>query len=1209
MASGTVTANGTVTVGDGSNAVSVTGATNNPTITSTGNFTVAASGTFTSTSGTLSVAGNFSNSGTFTHNSGTVSLTGTTQTVSGTTTFNNLTIDKTNSPTISFTSGTTQTISGSFTATGDATHQITIGATTTSAATLSKASGTVTCSYCTISYSTATGGATWNAFVGSGNINSGNNTGWVFSPTASYWVAGTGNWSDATNHWATSSNGSPGAANLPGTTSNVFFDANSGTGTVTIDSASVTVSNVTESSANITVATSTNGITISGSLEVDGTISGATAVTMSGTNKTTTGTGTISAPFTMGANHTISVDTGNTLTVSGVVGGAYTLSKVGAGTFVLSGANTFSNGLTIKAGTVSLTTSTSAGGGSGTGTITLGDTSGSIAATLQGDGRTFANPIALATGTTGTLTVQPSATACIFSGGVTGTNNLTLNGSSTYTLELSTATVNNVGTITNVNTGTGTVTISSVIGTNVTGLTQNSSTSALTLSGINTYTGPITNSAGTLNLTQDTTYSTMTLAGDTTTTFTNGKTFTLTSFVSTATLGHLATVNTPSAGNFATLSDTTGTNAVSYVSIKDSHATGGATWNAYTSNGNVDATGNTGWVFTTNTAPTIGTGPSDGSSSSTTPTNAGQKVTFTATATDGESDNYYLAICKTNSITAVNNGAPTCATSQTWAVSASTASGAQASVTYTTSSLSSESNAWFAFVCDYNASSACSSASQGTGDSGSPFAVNRAPSFTATSAAVSSIAVGALQTFNTTSSDSDTDGSADTVTLYACKSNDFTGSACGTAGEWCHSSSGSASNASCTYTIQATDGYGSKNYFGYIIDNHSFASTSNPLSATFTIYATSPGTPAPPASWLSGWTYRKKITISNTNVDANLTDFPLLVKIAEAGGGSTNIGANCLSSGYDIRFTSSDGATLLKYERETFSVASSNLTANIWVKVPTVSQSASTDIYIYYGKTGATDGEDAANVWDVNFKGVWHSKDSTDTSHIADSTGVNNGTKKAAGEPLETTGKIGNAQDYDGTDDYVNAGSNSSLNITADITISAWINMVSFGQSSYGRIVSNRGGLGSGGYELAVDNSAIVKGLALIADSTVYESNASIVDTGGWYNVAVTRSGTGLTFYVNGVSAGTQTVATINSSSSSLLIGQRGDSLRYFDGDIDDVKISNSARAAEWIKFEYHNQGDSGNNLTFASQEGSVASASTIKFSGNIKVGGSIKAK
>ena len=56
--------------------------------------------------------------------------------------------------------------------------------------------------------------------------------------TNKYWVGGTGNWSDAANHWADSSGGAPGAGNLPTSATNVWFDANSFSGagqTVTVD--------------------------------------------------------------------------------------------------------------------------------------------------------------------------------------------------------------------------------------------------------------------------------------------------------------------------------------------------------------------------------------------------------------------------------------------------------------------------------------------------------------------------------------------------------------------------------------------------------------------------------------------------------------------------------------------------------------------------------------------------------------------------------------------------------------------------------------------------------------------------------------------------------------------------------------------------------------------------------------------------------------
>jgi hypothetical protein len=50
-------------------------------------------------------------------------------------------------------------------------------------------------------------------------------------------------------------------------------------------------------------------------------------------------------------------------------------------------------------------------------------------------------------------------------------------------------------------------------------------------------------------------------------------------------------------GAEATLSQASGTVSTSYLTIQDINATGGATWNAYLTNNNVDGGNNTGWDF------------------------------------------------------------------------------------------------------------------------------------------------------------------------------------------------------------------------------------------------------------------------------------------------------------------------------------------------------------------------------------------------------------------------------------------------------------------------------------------------------------------------------------------------------------------------------------------------------------------------------------
>jgi hypothetical protein len=102
--------------------------------------------------------------------------------IKGSNTFNALMIEENNL--VHFTDGTTQTVT-SLVATGDASNPITLTGSSTGGWTISDSAGTNSVSYANISYSTATGGATWDADDGT-NTDGGNNSGWIFpsSPPA-----------------------------------------------------------------------------------------------------------------------------------------------------------------------------------------------------------------------------------------------------------------------------------------------------------------------------------------------------------------------------------------------------------------------------------------------------------------------------------------------------------------------------------------------------------------------------------------------------------------------------------------------------------------------------------------------------------------------------------------------------------------------------------------------------------------------------------------------------------------------------------------------------------------------------------------------------------------------------------------------------------------------------------------------------------------
>ena len=131
---------------------------------------------------------------------------------------------------------------------------------------------------------------------------------------------------------------------------------------------------------NNATALGTGTFTISGG-KIDNTSAGAitesnnnagswgASFTFVGTQALNLGTGAI----TLTANPTVTT-TANVLTAGGAISGAHKITKAGAGTLVLSGANTFTNGVTLSAGELDINSATALGAAAGTLTIAAGTT-------------------------------------------------------------------------------------------------------------------------------------------------------------------------------------------------------------------------------------------------------------------------------------------------------------------------------------------------------------------------------------------------------------------------------------------------------------------------------------------------------------------------------------------------------------------------------------------------------------------------------------------------------------------------------------------------------------------------------------------------------------------------------------------------------------------------------------------------------------------
>ena len=320
-------------------------------------------------------------------------------------------------------------------------------------------------------------------------------------------------------------------------------------------------------------------------------------------------------------------------------------------------------------------------------------------------------------------------------------------------------------------------------------------------------------------------------------------------------------------------------------------------------------------------------------------------------------------------------------------------------------------------------------------------------------------------------------------------------------------------------------------------------------------------------SWYdTDWRYRKLITIDADKVAGDLTDFPVLISLTDS-----DLADYAQNFGEDIFFTTSEG-TKLSHEIESFNGYTGELYA--WVKIPSLSSTTDTKIYMYFGNSDCSSQEDVTGTWSNGYVAVYHMNDAT-TSTILDSTSNDNdGTKKGANEPIEATAKIYKGQDFDGTDDYVDCGNDTSLDITDEITMDVWVKMRGT-QSTWAGIVSK--GQNTGSYCLFVnkDTTKIAFRLNGTSATDLYSGDLGT----DWNHVIATyNKNSGIynqKLYINGVEIRHRTdTLTISISDLDLLIGNTEVGTRYFNGTIDEVRISNVARSAEWIETEYNNMND-----------------------------------
>jgi hypothetical protein len=359
------------------------------------------------------------------------------------------------------------------------------------------------------------------------------------------------------------------------------------------------------------------------------------------------------------------------------------------------------------------------------------------------------------------------------------------------------------------------------------------------------------------------------------------------------------------------------------------------------------------------------------------------------------------------------------------------------------------------------------------------------------------------------------------------------------------------------------------------------------------------------AAWYGGsWSHRISITVAHTQVGSTLTDFPVYVDLSTL---PADFHANVKSDGSDIRVTAADGTT--EVPREVVSYSAGTDSGEVYFKAPSLSSSSDTVFYIYYGNAAASEPATTAtygrdNVWSNGFGGVWH----MGTATLVDSTGQVGDSTSNTGT-ITTTSRFGTATDYSGASQRSIIPDASSINadVLNSLTYTLWLQGDSFTRSmekgdQY--FLLNIAGAGEQGPLVKINASNKMADSGSLSTGTWYM-------LGGRYSYAGGSSGV-LDAIKNGSLIDTTTGLTdqIDSSSKGLYLGS-DDSSIYFNGRIDEVRISSVVRSEDWLAAEYSNQNAPASFYVIGTQEesdaGDEAPARTLRIGGGTRLTGGVR--
>lgn len=347
------------------------------------------------------------------------------------------------------------------------------------------------------------------------------------------------------------------------------------------------------------------------------------------------------------------------------------------------------------------------------------------------------------------------------------------------------------------------------------------------------------------------------------------------------------------------------------------------------------------------------------------------------------------------------------------------------------------------------------------------------------------------------------------------------------------------------------------------------------------------------------FSYYKSMTLAESQSGtADSTDWPLTValdgnvqavdadfKTVGNGGYVQN------SSGYDIRpYSDSALTTPLTFELVYYNATTGAFEMHI--KIPTLSTSTDTVIYMAFGDSGISTDGSSTSTWNSSFKGVFHLKDGTTLAVTDSSQTGNNGTNNGA---TATTGQIDGGASFNGTNQTVDLGT-TNVPIRSAITVSGWFKTT----AATAKILSRWDDATAGLNWLMIAGTNDINVYAAQANNNAWNATATGMTSGAWTFIAFASSGSNaITLYKNDDSpiSGSNLFPTPGVDGPKVVLGAGQNGTGYvdlFNGQADEIRISDSVRSTSWMTADYNSQKASSTFITWGART-STGGSVTIK--------------